>query len=125
MTEAPGSTPLENGEVQTKTAFLRYRAHLEMDHQILSGCREDLLRKVKSAWRVTKRTIVLDANVARQETLRLPRGSKPSQRDLVSTRSRPSASLFGKRVTPRFCHSIAPAWASHAASKSVGPAVGG
>jgi hypothetical protein len=37
--------------------------NLETDHQLLSGCREDLLRKVNGAWKVAKRRIVLDANV--------------------------------------------------------------
>ena len=32
-------------------------------HQLLSGCREDLLRKVNGAWKVARRTIVLDANI--------------------------------------------------------------
>ena len=34
------AAPLENGEVQAKTAFLVYRSHLERGHQLLSGCRE-------------------------------------------------------------------------------------
>ena len=54
---------LENGEVQAKTAFLVYRSDLETDPQLLSGCREDLPRKVNGAWKVRRRTIVLDANV--------------------------------------------------------------
>ena len=49
--------------MQAKTAFLVYRSHLETDHQLLSGCREDVLREVSGAWKVTRRTIVLDANV--------------------------------------------------------------
>src|SRR5438445_10154902 len=65
------AAPLENGEVQAKTAFLVYRSHLETDHQLLSGCREDLLRKVNGAWKVTKY-----ATPARQEPQRLPPGSK-------------------------------------------------
>ena len=40
-----------------------YRSHLETDHLLLSGCREDVLHKVNSAWRAATRTIVLDANV--------------------------------------------------------------
>jgi Ring hydroxylating beta subunit len=36
---------------------------LETDHQLLSGCRDDVLRKVNGAWKVRRRTIVLDANV--------------------------------------------------------------
>src|SRR5246500_1647102 len=55
------AAPLENGEVEARTAFLVYRSHLETDHQLLSGCREDLLRKAGGAWKVRRRTIVLDA----------------------------------------------------------------
>src|SRR5438128_12551279 len=63
------AVPLENGEVEAKTAFLVYRSHLETDHQLLSGCREDLLRKVNDAWKVRRRTIVLDANVLLDKNL--------------------------------------------------------
>jgi 3-phenylpropionate/cinnamic acid dioxygenase small subunit len=61
--------PLENGEVEARTAFLVYRSHLETDAQLLSGCREDLLRNVNGAWKVAKRTIVLDANVLLDKNL--------------------------------------------------------
>jgi len=57
------ATALENGQAEARTAFLVYRSHLETDSQLLSGCREDVLRKVNGAWRVKKRTLVLDANV--------------------------------------------------------------
>jgi 3-phenylpropionate/cinnamic acid dioxygenase small subunit len=60
---------LENGEVGAKTAFLVYRSHLETDHQLLSGYREDVLRKVDGGWKVAKRTIVLDANVLLDKNL--------------------------------------------------------
>jgi 3-phenylpropionate/cinnamic acid dioxygenase small subunit len=63
------AAPVENGEVEAKTAFLVYRSHLETDHQLLSGCREDLLRKVNGAWKVSRRTIVLDANVLLDKNL--------------------------------------------------------
>ena len=63
------AAPLENGEVEAKTAFLVYRSHLETDHQLLSGCREDVLRKVEGAWKVSRRTIVLDANVLLDKNL--------------------------------------------------------
>jgi len=63
------AAPLDNGEVEAKTAFLVYRSHLETDHQLLSGCREDLLRKVNGAWKVKRRTIVLDANVLLDKNL--------------------------------------------------------
>ena len=65
----PRGAPLENGAVQAKTAFLVYRSHRETDHQLLSGCREDVLRKVNGAWKVAKRTIVLDANVLLDKNL--------------------------------------------------------
>jgi 3-phenylpropionate/cinnamic acid dioxygenase small subunit len=61
--------PLENGEVRAKTAFLVYRSHLETDHQLLSGCREDVLRRVDGGWKVARRTIVLDANVLLDKNL--------------------------------------------------------
>ena len=56
------AAPLASGEVGARTAFLVYRSHLETDHQLLSGCREHGLRKANGAWKVRKRTIVLDAN---------------------------------------------------------------
>jgi 3-phenylpropionate/cinnamic acid dioxygenase small subunit len=61
--------PLDSGEVAAKTAFLVYRSHLETDRQLLSGCREDVLRRVDGAWKVRKRTIVLDANVLLDKNL--------------------------------------------------------
>jgi 3-phenylpropionate/cinnamic acid dioxygenase small subunit len=61
--------PLDSGDVQAKTAFLVYRSHLETDQQLLAGCREDVLRRVDGAWKVAKRTIVLDANVLLDKNL--------------------------------------------------------
>src|SRR4249920_1579726 len=61
--------PLPSGEVQAKTAFLVYRSHLETDQQLLAGSREDVLRRVEGAWKVAKRTIVLDANVLLDKNL--------------------------------------------------------
>jgi 3-phenylpropionate/cinnamic acid dioxygenase small subunit len=63
------AAPLANGEIQARTAFLVYRSHLETDSQLLSGCREDVLRKTNGAWKVAKRTIVLDANVLLDKNL--------------------------------------------------------
>ena len=54
---------------EARTAFLVYRSHLETDHQLLSGCRDDVLRKVNGAWKVARRTIVLDANVLLDKNL--------------------------------------------------------
>ena len=61
--------PLDSGDVQAKTAFLVYRSHLETDQQLLAGSREDVLRRVEGAWKVAKRTIVLDANVLLDKNL--------------------------------------------------------
>ena len=63
------ATPLENGEVAARTAFLVYRSHLETDRQLLSGSRDDVLRQVDGAWKVARRTIILDANVLLDKNL--------------------------------------------------------
>jgi 3-phenylpropionate/cinnamic acid dioxygenase small subunit len=61
--------PLDKGDVKAKTAFLVYRSHLETDHQLLAGSREDVLRRVGGAWKIAKRTILLDANVLLDKNL--------------------------------------------------------
>src|SRR5262252_8450496 len=61
--------PLDNGEVQARTAFLVYRSHLETDQQLFAGSREDVLRQVDGMWKVAKRTILLDANVLLDKNL--------------------------------------------------------
>jgi 3-phenylpropionate/cinnamic acid dioxygenase small subunit len=63
------ATPLHNGEVAARTAFLVYRSHLETDAQLLSGCREDVLRRVEGSWKIARRTIILDANVLLDKNL--------------------------------------------------------
>ena len=63
------ATRRDNGEVAARTAFLVYRSHLETDHQVLSGAREDVLRKVDGGWKIARRTIVLDANVLLDKNL--------------------------------------------------------
>src|SRR5579872_234433 len=63
------ATPLDNGEMTARTAFLVYRSHLETDHQLLSGYREDMLRRTDASWKVARRTIVLDANVLLDKNL--------------------------------------------------------
>jgi 3-phenylpropionate/cinnamic acid dioxygenase small subunit len=60
---------LGNGDIEARTAFLVYRSHLETDHQLLSGCRDDVLRRVADAWKIARRTIVLDANVLLDKNL--------------------------------------------------------
>jgi 3-phenylpropionate/cinnamic acid dioxygenase small subunit len=61
--------PGGHGEVRTKTAFLVYRSHLETDQQLFAGSREDVLRQVDGAWKVARRTILLDANVLPDKNL--------------------------------------------------------
>jgi 3-phenylpropionate/cinnamic acid dioxygenase small subunit len=61
--------PRDSGVVQAKTAFLVYRSHLETDQQLFAGSREDVLRQVDGAWKVARRTIVLDANVLLDKNL--------------------------------------------------------
>lgn len=63
------ATPQKNGEVHARTAFLVYRSHLETDHQLLSGSRDDVLRKTADGWKIVRRTIVLDANVLLDKNL--------------------------------------------------------
>ena len=63
------ATPLDNGEVAARTAFLVYRSHLETDSQLLSGYREDVLRPAGGSWKIARRTIVLDANVLLDKNL--------------------------------------------------------
>jgi len=73
------AAPLENGEVEAKTAFLVYRSHLETDHQLLSGCREDVLRKVNGAWKVKRRKVMFDANVLLDKNLSVSASSSRGQ----------------------------------------------
>ena len=59
----------DSGVVRAKTAFLVYRSHLETDQQLFAGSREDVLRQIDGAWKVARRTIVLDANVLLDKNL--------------------------------------------------------
>jgi 3-phenylpropionate/cinnamic acid dioxygenase small subunit len=61
--------PTAGGEVRARTAFLVYRSHLETDQQLFAGSREDVLRQVDGAWKVARRTILLDANVLPDKNL--------------------------------------------------------
>ena len=58
-----------NDEVKAKTAFILYRTHHETDENIFAGSREDILRRVDGAWKIAKRTIVLDSNVILSKNL--------------------------------------------------------
>ena len=55
--------PQDDGTVRAKTAFILYRTHHETDENIFAGSREDELRIVDGAWKIRRRTIVLDSNV--------------------------------------------------------------
>src|ERR1044071_6103949 len=46
------ASPLDNGEVAARTAFLVYRSHLEADAHLLPGCREDVLGKAAGGWKI-------------------------------------------------------------------------
>ena len=63
------AAPLESGEVEARTAFLVYHSYPETDYQLLSGCREDMMRKENGAWKVRRRTIVLDASIPLDKNL--------------------------------------------------------
>jgi biphenyl 2,3-dioxygenase beta subunit len=61
--------PVSDEVVKTKTAFIVYRSHHETDENIFAGYREDELRRVDDAWKIARRTIVLDSNVIRSKNL--------------------------------------------------------
>ncbi len=56
-------TPLDNGDLLAKTAFMVHKSHLEIEADFYAGYKEDVLTRVDGEWKVSKRTIVLDANV--------------------------------------------------------------
>ena len=60
---------LPGGEVRARTAFIVYRSHLETDHQLLAGSREDTLRRIDGAWKIARRIILLDSNVLLDKNL--------------------------------------------------------
>ena len=61
--------PISGDLVKTKTAFIVYRSHHETDENIFAGSREDELRRVDGAWKIARRTIVLDSNVILSKNL--------------------------------------------------------
>jgi 3-phenylpropionate/cinnamic acid dioxygenase small subunit len=61
--------PVSDEVVKTKTAFIVYRSHHETDENIFAGYREDELRRTDDAWKIARRTIVLDSNVIRSKNL--------------------------------------------------------
>lgn len=56
---SPGGTD----EVETKTAFIVHKSHLETDSVLYTGWREDVLRREDDGWKIAKRTILMNANV--------------------------------------------------------------
>ena len=103
------AAPQDNGEVQARTAFLVYRSHLETDHQLLSGSREDVLRQVAGGWKVAKRTILLDANVLLDKNLSVFLSGRSRQRamPLFGRSPMPTTGLVGvERCVPGFMAGI-------------------
>ena len=50
-------------EVTVKSRFLIYRNRLQDETDFFVGKREDMLRRVDGAWKITRRKILLDQNV--------------------------------------------------------------
>ena len=61
--------PVSENLVKAKTAFIIYRSHHETDENIFAGSREDELRRLDGAWKIARRTIVLDSNVILSKNL--------------------------------------------------------
>ena len=59
----------EPSEVSVRCRFLVYRNRVETETDILVGKREDLLRRVGTDWRITRRKILLDQNVLLSKNL--------------------------------------------------------
>jgi len=53
----------EPTELTVKCRFLIYRNRVETETDLLVGKREDVLRRVDGAWKISRRKIVLDQNV--------------------------------------------------------------
>ena len=56
-------------EVSVRCRFLVYRNRVETETDSLVGKREDLLRRVGTDWRITRRKILLDQNVLLSKNL--------------------------------------------------------
>jgi biphenyl 2,3-dioxygenase beta subunit len=57
------------GEVKVHSNFVLYRTQLEHDEDIFVGCRDDVLRRVDSGWKIARRTILLDQAVLSAKNL--------------------------------------------------------
>jgi biphenyl 2,3-dioxygenase beta subunit len=60
---------LPHDELRVRSNFLIYRSHLEYDHEMFSGYREDILRPAGDAWKICRRDIILDQSVVTQKNL--------------------------------------------------------
>ena len=61
----------EDQRVRVRSNFLVYRSHLEYDHEIFSGFREDWLRPSGDSWLICRRDITLDQSVVTQKNRRI------------------------------------------------------
>ncbi|MCW2528058.1 MAG: ring hydroxylating dioxygenase, beta subunit [Pseudonocardiales bacterium] len=59
----------DDGVVHARTAFICHRSHAETDSALYSGYRRDILHSTDGSWKISQRTIVLDANVILDKNL--------------------------------------------------------
>lgn len=60
----------ESGTVNAKSAFIIYRSHLEIDQEIFSGKRLDVLRPdEETVWKIKRREIVVDHATLTQKSM--------------------------------------------------------
>ena len=50
-------------EIKVYSNFLVYRNRSETEQDLYVGCRQDVLRKVDGAWKIARRTVILDQTV--------------------------------------------------------------
>jgi 3-phenylpropionate/cinnamic acid dioxygenase small subunit len=50
-------------EIRVYSNFLVYRNRSETEQDFYVGCRQDVLRKVDGAWKIARRTVILDQTV--------------------------------------------------------------
>lgn len=58
-----------DGEIKARSSFLLWRSHLEIDQEIFSGSRRDILRRTDSGFSIARREVVLDHAVLTQKSL--------------------------------------------------------
>ena len=62
----PGAS---ESELRVRSYFMVYRTQLEHSQDVFVGERDDMLRKVGGAWKIARRTIVLDQAVLQSPNL--------------------------------------------------------